>query len=214
MIRLASDLCLILDPSLMPGNDPVPAAEAVLAAGVRFIQYRDKRGSRRTAYGTALALVERVRKYRAVLTINDDVDLAMAVDADGVHLGQEDLPVSAARSLLGPGRIIGASAHTPDQARIAEEDGADYIGVGPIFSSPSKQARPPLGCEMLRSFKKAVQIPVFAIGGISEKNVAQVFETGADGVACISAVFGSPEPGKAAEALLRAIRRVRPAERT
>lgn len=213
MIRLVSDLCLILDPSLVPGHDPIPSAEAVFEAGVRFVQYRDKRGSRRNAHRIALSLVELARRYKAVLTINDDVDLAMAVNADGVHLGQEDLPVSAARSLLGPGRIIGASAHTLEQAKAAEREGADYLGVGPIFPSSTKQARPSLGCEILAAMKRTVQIPVFAIGGISLENVVRVLESGADGVACVSAVLGTPEPGIAAGELLRAIHRVRPAER-
>jgi len=212
MIRFSTDFCLILDPSVMPDKDPLKAAEAVLKAGVRFIQYRDKGGSRRSAFRTARGLVEAARRNKAVLTINDDVDLALAVDAHGVHLGLEDLPVSAARSLLGPGRIIGASVHTLEQARVAESEGADYLGVGPIFSSPTKQARPPLGCGILGDFRKAAHIPVIAIGGISAGNVLEVLKGGADGVACISAVLCAPDIGKAAGELLRTIRLVRPLE--
>ena len=146
------------------------------------------------------------RRYGALLIINDDVDLVLAVNADGVHLGLEDLPLSAARTLLGPGRIIGASVHTVEQARFAEQEGADYLGVGPIFPSPTKQARPPLGCKILREIKNETHIPLIAIGGITVDNVWQALDGGADGAACISAVLSAPDIRKAAEGLLRTIR--------
>jgi len=138
--------------------------------------------------------------------INDEVDLAMAVEADGVHLGQEDLPLSAARALLGPQRVIGISAHTLDQAREAEAGGADYLGIGPVFSSTTKQARPPLGCESLKEFRRQVRIPIIAIGGISALNVRQVMAAKVDGVAVVSAVLSQPDV-TAATAELAAILR-------
>jgi thiamine-phosphate pyrophosphorylase len=127
------------------------------------------------------------------LIINDRVDLAMAVEADGVHLGQEDLPLSVARALLGPQRVIGISAHTLDQAREAEAGGADYLGIGPVFSSTTKQARPALGCESLIQFRRQVRIPIIAIGGISALNVRQVMAAKVDGVAVVSAVLSQPD---------------------
>jgi thiamine-phosphate pyrophosphorylase len=136
------------------------------------------------------------------LIINDGVDLTMAVEADGVHLGQEDLPLSTARALLGPHRIIGISVHTLEQAREAEAGGADYLGIGPIFSSTTKQARPPLGCELLKQFRREVRIPIIAIGGISASNVRQVMAAKVDGVAIVSAVLSQPDVAAATAELM------------
>ena len=210
MIRFPTDLYLVMDPAVIPQHDLLEAAEEAIRGGVRMIQYRVKEGGRRQTYEAARRLRDLTRREKVILIINDDVDLAMAIEADGVHLGQEDLPIARVRALLGPDPIIGASAHTVDQALSAQKAGADYLGIGPIFPSPSKQARPPLGPEILSKIRSKVAIPLFAIGGITEANVREVLLTGADGVACISAVFSAshrlPDIRKTAERLLEIIR--------
>ena len=164
-------------------------AAAAIAGGVRHIQYRAKDLSKRDAYFNSVQLKALAHRSGVTFVINDEVDLALAVEADGVHLGQEDFPLSAARSLLGPRRIIGISVHTLPQAREAEAGGADYLGIGPVFSSTTKQARPPLGCEALKQFRRQVRIPIIAIGGISMVNIRQVMAVKIAGVAVVSAVL-------------------------
>lgn len=190
-------LYLILDHDSIGTRSPVDVAGAAFAAGVRWLQYRGKERSKREAFGHARAIASVAEIHGAAFLINDEVDLVLAAGASGVHLGQDDLPASVARSLLGPDRIIGVSAHTPDQARRAQTDGADYVGVGPIFLSRTKQARPPLGCGALRSFKSAVSIPVVAIGGITMDNVGEVLLAGADSVAVASDILSGADVGVA-----------------
>ncbi len=203
--RLPSGLYLILDHDRLAGRFLVDVAEAAISGGVKHIQYRAKGLSKRDAYFNALPLKALAHRSGATFLINDEVDLAMAVEADGVHLGQEDLPLSAARALLGPNRIIGISVHTLDQAREAEAGGADYLGVGPIFLSTTKQARPPLGCDVLKQFRHEVRIPIIAIGGISASNVRQVLAAKVDGVAVVSAVLSRPDPAAAIAELMAAL---------
>jgi thiamine-phosphate pyrophosphorylase len=210
MIRFPTDLYLILDPAVIPQRDLLGAAQEAIRGGVRMIQFREKNGGRKQTYETAVRLRDLTRQEKVILIINDDLDLAMAVEADGVHLGQEDLPIVRARAVLGMDRIIGGSAHTMDQALSAQKAGADYLGIGPIYPSPTKQARPPLGPDLLSRIRSKISIPLFAIGGISEQNVREVLLAGADGVACISAVLsvpgGTSDIRKAAERLLEIIR--------
>ncbi|HEY5594382.1 MAG TPA: thiamine phosphate synthase [Nitrospiria bacterium] len=201
-----SGLYLILDHDRLAGRSLLDVAAAAIAGGVRHIQYRAKDLSKRDAYFNSVQLKALAHRSGVTFMINDEVDLAMAVEADGVHLGQEDLPLSAARALLGPQRVIGISAHTLDQAREAEAGGADYLGIGPVFSSTTKQARPPLGCESLKEFRRQVRIPIIAIGGISALNVRQVMAAKVDGVAVVSAVLSQPDV-TAATAELAAILR-------
>lgn len=195
-------LYLILDHELLMGRALLDVATAAISGGVKHIQYRAKSLSNREAYFNSLQLQSLAHRSGVTLLINDSVDLALAVEADGVHLGQEDLPLSAARALLGPKRMIGISAHTLDQAREAEAGGADYLGIGPIFSSTTKQARPPLGCELLKQFRREVRIPIIAIGGISATNVRQVMAAAVDGVAVVSAVLSQPDVAAATAELM------------
>jgi len=195
-------LYLILDHDLLAGRSLTDVAAAAISGGVKHIQYRAKNLSKRDAYFNAIRLMALAHRSGVTLLINDGVDLAMAVEADGVHLGQEDLPLSAARALLGPNRIIGISVHTPDQAREAEDGGADYLGIGPVFSSTTKQARPPLGCDALKQFRRLVRIPIIAIGGISASNVREVMAAKVDGVAVVSAVLSRTDVGAAAAELM------------
>jgi thiamine-phosphate pyrophosphorylase len=165
-------------------------ALGVLKAGVRWIQYRNKDGDRREIFRKSVMLREITRDFKAMLVINDHTDIALAADADGVHLGQEDLPLKEARKIMGRDKIIGISTHSLDEAIDAERSGADYIGFGPIFHTTSKKnAGSPKGISLLGEIKSAVHIPVVAIGGISLKNVRSVFETGADAIAVSSAIL-------------------------
>ena len=159
----------------------------ILTSGIKFIQYREKEKPRRRIYEEAIELRRLTRNFNAVLIINDYADIALAVDADGVHLGQEDLPLNAARKIMGE-KIIGISTHNLEQAKAAEAGGADYIGFGPIFHTTTKDAGKPVGIDGLRLVKKNVNIPVVAIGGINLDNIEAVVDAGADAVAVASAI--------------------------
>jgi len=199
-------MCLILDADLLRiGAED--AAQAALDAGVRLFQYRNKSGTRRSIYGTCLRLAVLMRRSGAVFIVNDHPDIAVAVDADGVHLGQEDLPVKEARQLMGGGRLIGVSTHSVEQARAAQSAGADYVGFGPLFTTRTKDAGPSRGIDGLRQVRKAVTLPVIAIGGINYGNLDEVLRAGADGVAVISAVLAAPDLREAARAMIGRIQR-------
>lgn len=200
------DLYVILDPDQAAGRDPLALAEAVLAGGARWIQLRWKAAT--TAALTALArrLAAQVRAAGGVFLVNDRLDVALAVDADGVHLGQEDLPVADARRVA-PGLLVGASTHSLDQARRAQADGADYVALGSVFPTASKAAFQLAGLETLRLVRPHVRLPLVAIGGITLDRVPEVLAAGADGVAVISAVGLAADPAAATAALLEAVRR-------
>lgn len=159
----------------------------VLRAGVTCIQYREKKLTRREIYRHAVSLRQLTRSSGAVLIVNDHADIALAVDADGVHLGQDDLPVQEARKIMGK-KIIGISTHDLPQAIAAERGGADYVGFGPVFPTQTKDAGLPKGVDNIRIIKENVSIPVVAIGGIGPDTMAPVFAAGADAVAVASAI--------------------------
>jgi thiamine-phosphate pyrophosphorylase len=161
----------------------------VLEAGVTWVQYRDKEGSKPDIYRNALNLRDITKKYHAVFIVNDYTDIAFAAGADGVHLGQDDLPVQKARDILGKDKLIGLSTHTVEQAVNAEVSGADYIGLGPVFHTGTKDAGIPMGIQILRTVRQQVKIPIVAIGGISQENVQSVLKTGIDAVAVASAIL-------------------------
>jgi len=172
---------------------------AALKGGTAMVQYRCKAGN--ADLETARALAAACRDFKVPFLVNDSVELALACDADGVHLGQGDQPAVEARRLLGPGKLLGVSAHTVEQALKAEMQGADYLGVGTIFPTQSKDDAHPAGLAVLKKIRMAVKIPLIAIGGIDARNCAEVIAAGADGVAVISAVMGDPRPGLAAREL-------------
>jgi len=190
------------------GEGHLDVVRAALAGGADAVQLRDKEAGGGELYRVALEALKLMRKGGGspLFLVNDRVDVALAAGADGVHLGQEDLPASAARRILGEGAVLGVSAGSVEEARAAEEEGADYLGVGPIFPTPSKpDAGEPLGLEGLRAIRRVVNIPLVAIGGINEENLEEVFEAGADGVAVISAVASAPDLEEAVRRLRRAV---------
>jgi thiamine-phosphate pyrophosphorylase len=200
-------LYVLTDPILFGERPFHEVMEEILAAGARLIQYRAKGLSPQEAYREAQLLREITGRYGAHLIVNDNIDLASAIGADGVHLGQEDLPISNARRLLGKGRIVGLSTHNVEEAEAALVEGADYIGLGPIYPTGTKKtARTPLGPEGIRRVRKAVNLPIYAIGGINMDRLPDVMTAGADGVAVISALAG--EVGKNVENWLAELRRI------
>jgi thiamine-phosphate pyrophosphorylase len=171
-----------------------------------MIQFRDKGGDLRHLYQQALAIRDLCRRHGALFIVNDRLDLALAVEADGVHLGHEDLPPRLARPLLKPGMLLGVSTHSVEEAREAESAGADYIGFGPIYPTGTKEkTRPVVGIEGIRAVKAAVKVPLLAIGGITLERVSAVMGAGADGVAVISAIVGSKDITDACRAFLQAL---------
>ena len=163
----------------------------VLESGVKWVQYRDKEGSRRDIFRNALNLRSITRDHNAVFIVNDHTDIALAVDADGVHLGRDDLPAQKAREILGKDRLIGVSTHTIEQAVDAEASGADYIGFGPIFRTETKDAGSPKGIALLAQVRSRIHIPIVAIGGINLDNVRSVLAAGVDAVAVASAILNA-----------------------
>jgi thiamine-phosphate pyrophosphorylase len=162
-----------------------------IASGATFFQYRYKTGSRKAILEISLRLANIARDAGATFIVNDHADIARAVDADGVHLGQDDLPLLQARKVLGPAKLVGISTHGPEQAREAERLGADYIGFGPIFSTTTKDAGSVQGLANLTVIRQTVAIPIIAIGGITHDTVKDVIRAGADGVAIISAILSA-----------------------
>lgn len=181
-----SGICFITEKS----SGGVPLYETVftvLKAGIRFVQYRQKEGSRREICEEAARLRKLTRYFNATLIINDHADIALAVDAEGVHLGQDDLPLAEARKIMGE-KIVGISTHDLKQAKDAQTGGADYIGFGPVFETRTKDAGAPKGIENLRLITENVRIPVIAIGGINADNIGAVMQAGAGAVAVASAI--------------------------
>lgn len=199
-------LYVILDPSFLNGVSEVGAVEALIRGGARVIQWRDKTRDK----GEQLPIVREVNRLCAeagvVSIVNDHVDLAMASGADGVHLGQKDLPLVEARNLMPTGAVIGVSTATVDEARRAEGEGASYVAVGSIYPTTSKAVTRPAGLTTLTSVSREVSAPVVAIGGINAGNVGAVVEAGADSVCVISAVLSAQDIEAAARELSAKIR--------
>ena len=201
--QLNLSLYVVLDPSFAKGRPIDEVCEAALLGGADVIQLRHKDAPALTLYEEDLRLRELCRRYGKLFIMNDRVDLALAMDADGVHLGQDDLPPAVARRLLGPDHIIGVSASTSEEARRAEQDGADYLGVGAIYEARGSKtdAGAPIGPRAIAAIKAGVSIPIVGIGGINAANAAEVVRAGADGVAVLSAVVSAPDVAQAAREL-------------
>jgi thiamine-phosphate pyrophosphorylase len=198
-------LCLIADSAAIGPRDISDVIEQAVAGGVTLVQLRAKSWSGREFVETGKVVFRLLKKRKIPLIINDRLDVALACGARGVHIGQEDLPLLDVRRIVGAKRIIGVSVSTEQEARDAEKNGASYVGAGPVFATLSKDTRiPALGPEGLLEIRRAVKIPVLAVGGINPQNAAAVMETGVAGVAVISAVLGRSDVRQAAWELRQA----------
>ena len=199
-------LYLVTDRTLSLGRSTVEVVRAAIRGGVSCVQLREKGCSTREFMDEARLLKALLAGTGVPLFINDRLDVALAVGADGVHLGQNDLPIADARRLVGNRMIIGISAESVADAVRAEAEGADYIGASPVFTTPTKtDTAPPLGLAGLRAIRRAVQLPLVAIGGIDADNASQVLRAGADGLAVVSAIVSAPCPRTAAAGLRQRI---------
>lgn len=195
-------LYAVTDRSWLHGQSLVYAVEEVLAGGATMLQLREKHLEHRDFLAQAQELLPLCRKYHVPLIINDDVQVALESGADGVHVGQSDMAVQAARSILGPDKIIGASAHNASEALAAVAAGADYLGCGAVFGSTTKADAGLLSLNTLREIRVAARVPIVAIGGINRQNIARLAGSGVDGVALISALFAAPDKRAAAQQML------------
>lgn len=194
-------LYVVTDAGLSRGRSHRAVIEAAIVGGATVVQYREKHASTRQMIVEVQELRELTRRAGVPLIVNDRVDVALAVDADGVHVGQDDMPVALARQLIG-NKLLGVSAHSLSEALQAVRDGADYLGVGPIFATTTKpDAASPIGLDGLRAIRQHVSIPIVAIGGINQANAADVMRAGADGVAVVSAVVSADDVTAAARQL-------------
>jgi thiamine-phosphate pyrophosphorylase len=196
------DVYVVTDASLSRGRSHVQVASEAIRGGADVIQLREKYASTRDLVEIGRALRALTRSTGTLLIVNDRIDVAMAIDADGVHVGQDDMPCDVARRILGPDKIIGVSTATPAEARRALADGANYLGVGAIYATASKpDAGAATGPGLISEIRQAVDLPVVAIGGINIHNAAEAVLYGADGVAVISAVVGAPDVRQATQSL-------------
>lgn len=200
-------LYVITDEVLSRGRSHVEIAKAAIAGGADVIQLRDKTASSRKLYEAALKIRQLTHNSGITFIVNDRLDIALASDADGLHVGQDDLPATAARKLLKPSMILGVSAIILEEAVQAEKDGADYLGVGPVFEArgTKNDAGEPLGLELIVKVRQKCSIPIVAIGGINDSNVSEVVRAGAHSVAVISAIVSSEDIAKATTDLKKII---------
>lgn len=181
------------------GKSLLETAEAALKGGADILQLREKNLPGKELLALAVRLGELCKKHGALFIVNDRLDVALAAKADGVHLGQDDLPVKEAKKLAPENFIVGCSTHSLEQARKAEQDGADYIGCGPVFATPTKPDAGSVGLELVREYRHHIRIPFVAIGGIDLLNVGRVLEAGASCVAVVRSVFSANDPEAAAK---------------
>lgn len=194
-------LYAVTDRSWLGGRTLYQDVEAAIKGGATFIQLREKKLDEAHFLEEAKEIKELCKKHQVPFVINDNVDIALAMDADGVHVGQSDMEAGAVREKLGPDKIIGVSAQTVEQALLAEQKGADYLGVGAVFPTGSKDDAVEVSHETLKAICEAVKIPVIAIGGISTGNVMELSGSGICGIAVISAIFAKPDIEAAAKEL-------------
>jgi thiamine-phosphate pyrophosphorylase len=194
-------LYVIVDPEQTRGRDPVEVARQALEGGASIIQWRDKSRDKGEQLPQLRAVRDLCRRHGALLIVNDHADLALAAGADGVHLGQKDLPPAAVRAFVPPDFIVGVSTNNVEEARRAQAEGASYVAVGALFRTASKAVTRPASPQRLREVKQAVSVPVVGIGGINENNIDQVLAAGADAVAVISAVIAADDVRQAAARL-------------
>lgn len=201
MNKIDYKLYLVTDRDVLKGRDLGKAVEDSILGGATIVQLREKDITSREFYAIATKIKAITDKYNVPLIINDRLDIALAVGAFGVHIGQSDMPCIIARQVLGKDRIIGVSVHTLEEALEAEKDGADYLGCGAVFSTSTKKDAKNVSYDQLKEIKSRVKIPVVAIGGINEKNLVQLKGTNIDGVAIVSAILGKEKIKEATENL-------------
>ena len=204
-IKINYSLYLVTDRDILKSRDLCQAVEEAILGGATLVQLREKDVSSLEFYKIAMEVKKITDKHNVPLIINDRLDVALAVDAAGVHLGQSDFPCQVARKLIGEDKILGISAATLEVALKAQADGADYIGVGAMFPTDTKLDARAVSIEMLKDIKQAVDIPVVAIGGINENNFKSLEETGIDGMAIISAILGKSDIKTAALQLKKTV---------
>jgi len=198
-------LHVLTDRKTSRGRSHLQVAEAAIGGGADVLQLRDKEASSGQLYQEALQLRKLTRDAKVPFIVNDRLDIALAVDADGVHVGQSDLPASVVRRILGPGKILGVSVVTVEEAIRAEKDGADYLGVGPVFEARGTKpdTSEPLGVDCIARIRRHCRLPIVAIGGINAENARKVREAGADGVAVISGIVSADDISQATRRLKR-----------
>ena len=196
-------LHVLTDRKMSRGRTHLQVAEAAIAGGADVLQLRDKEASSGLLYREALRLRKLTREAKVPFIVNDRLDIALAVGADGVHVGQSDLPASVVRRILGPGKILGVSAVTVEEAIRAEKDGADYLGVGPVFEARGTKpdAGEPQGVDRIAQIRRHCRLPIVAIGGIDAENARKVRKAGADAAAVISAIVAADDIAQAARRL-------------
>ena len=203
-------LYLVTERALSLGRSNLEVIEAAVSGGVTLVQLREKEASTQRFYQEGLKIKDYLEAARIPLIINDRIDIALALDADGVHLGQEDMPVDVARKILGPYKIIGASAFTTEEAVAAESMGVDYLGLSPIFVTTTKpELAAQIGIEGIPSLKRAVKIPIVGIGSMNHSNAYEAVRAGLDGVAVVSAICSQEDPKAAAQALKEEVLRAK-----
>lgn len=198
----------VTDRSWLNGQSLYSQVEQALKGGATFIQLREKELDTEQFMKEAVQIKELCEKYQVPFVINDNVEIALSVDADGVHVGQSDMEAGDVRAKLGPDKIIGVSAQNVQQALLAEERGADYLGVGAVFHTGTKKDASDVSHEMLKNICDAVSIPVVAIGGITRENVKELKGSGIDGVAVVSAIFAAEDIEEETKELKKAVQQV------
>lgn len=208
------DVYVVTDRSLIDNRSLTEIVEESLKGGAGVIQLREKDATSREFYNLAVEIKAIMEEYPdSSLIINDRIDIALAAKADGVHLGQEDIPVTVARKIMGPEAIIGATVSSVDEAYRAKENGADYLGTIAVFQTPTKEDAAPIGLEGLEQISMTVDLPMVAIGGIKAENAAEAIKHGADGVAVVSEVMCAPDPVSAVKNLLEQVNKARQGEK-
>lgn len=202
-------LYLVTDRELMSCETIEQSVERAIAGGATVVQLREKNASSREFYELAVRVRKITEPCQVPLIINDRIDICMAAGADGVHLGQKDIPCDIARRILGSEKIIGVSAATPEEAAKAERDGADYLGVGAVFSTSTKTDTRPVTPEIIRNIRAAVTIPFVVIGGINSGNIETLSGLGINGAAVVSAVVAQPDIEKAARTMRTAVEKIK-----
>lgn len=210
MKRFDLSLYLVLDPDLCADIGMVETARLAVAGGATMVQLRDKHGGTARMIETGLALKEILKGTGALLVINDDVEAAIAIGADGLHIGQDDMGPATARAMIGPDMILGLSAESEALAAAIDPAIVDYAGIGPIFATPTKaDHKQPIGFDGLARLVKTAPVPTVAIGGLKSEHVASIFAAGADGLAVVSAICGTQDPRAATIRIAEEIRKVR-----